>query len=191
MKYITKELVLIPLIRNLNLLDSTKYQEWMMNVEVTKYTSHRAFPLITDDIENFKEGLNTNDRIVWSIFNRFPTYEYIGNTALDMIDLVNRKAEFAIFIGNKNYWGKGYGTIIGKILLYHAFMVLNLHRIYGGCVEFNTGMQKVFTKLDMINEGSSVDGIYLQGRYCNICHYAILEKEYRMNYKNELFIAKE
>ena len=45
----------------------------------------------------------------FTIYERV-TLRPIGNTGLHKIDFRNRTAEFGIMIGEKDCWGKGYGT---------------------------------------------------------------------------------
>ena len=54
------------------------------------------------------------------------THEYCG--FLD-IDNLNQTAEVGIFIGNKNYWDKGYGTEALNLLLDYGFNALNLYNV--------------------------------------------------------------
>ncbi len=53
----------------------------------------------------------------------------LGNCGLDSIDWIHGTAELGIFIGDKEYWGKGYGTEAIGLLLHYGFAVLNLHNI--------------------------------------------------------------
>ena len=41
----------------------------------------------------------------------------VGSTYLRDIDKKNNKAEFGIFIGEKEYWGKGFGNEATKLIL--------------------------------------------------------------------------
>ena len=45
----------------------------------------------------------------------------IGNTSFMDINWVNRNAEIGIFIGEKEYWNRGYGREVMKLMLRHGF----------------------------------------------------------------------
>ena len=53
----------------------------------------------------------------------------IGSCGLMDVDQCNRSAEIGIVIGDKTYWGKGYGTEAMRLLLDYAFRYLNLHNV--------------------------------------------------------------
>ena len=54
----------------------------------------------------------------------------IGDIRLLEIDTANRRAELGIAIGEKDCWGRGYGTDAIRRLLRHAFNELRLRRIW-------------------------------------------------------------
>jgi len=54
----------------------------------------------------------------------------VGKCALTYIDHLNQSGEIGIYIGNKGYWNKGYGTEALILLLDYRFKVLNFHNIH-------------------------------------------------------------
>ncbi len=54
----------------------------------------------------------------------------IGATGLGDIDHANRNAEFYIMIGDKESWGRGYGTEVARLVLDYGFTCLSLHNIW-------------------------------------------------------------
>ncbi len=53
----------------------------------------------------------------------------IGNAGLEGIDHAHGTAEFFIEIGDKESWGKGYGTEVTRLVLEYGFTCLGLHNI--------------------------------------------------------------
>src|SRR5699024_1853838 len=53
-----------------------------------------------------------NDYVICENGNDSP----IGFASVVNIDLINSSAETYICVGDKNYWGKGYGTEVKKLL---------------------------------------------------------------------------
>jgi len=53
----------------------------------------------------------------------------IGTAHLRNIEYVMRNAEYGILIGEKDCWGKGYGTETTVLMLDYAFTVLGLHNV--------------------------------------------------------------
>ena len=64
----------------------------------------------------------------FTIYER-ATWRRIGVTFLDNIDPVYQIAEHNIFLGEKECWGKGYGTEATLLMLDYGFTLLGLHNI--------------------------------------------------------------
>ena len=71
---------------------------------------------------------------------------HIGNVMFYDIDLRGGEAELGIMIGNKDYWGQGYGTETVKLLLDHMFEAYPFSRVYLHTLEWNRRAQKSFHK---------------------------------------------
>lgn len=163
---------------------SKEYQKWFYDQEVTKFNSHGLFPNTIEQIEEYIKSLkNSTSIIVWAIFDVFDSSYldniHIGNVSLQEIDWINRSAEFAIIIGEKNYWGKGIASKVLQLVLEHAFLKLGLNRVYAGTSELNIGMQKVFTKNNFKLEGIKRKAQFLLGDFHDIFTYSILKNEYK------------
>jgi RimJ/RimL family protein N-acetyltransferase len=65
------------------------------------------------------------------------TEELIGRCMLFDIDWVNRRAMLGIVIGEKAYWGRGYGQEAVRLLLDYGFNLLNLNSVMLGTFAFN------------------------------------------------------
>ncbi len=52
---------------------------------------------------------------------------YVGNIYLT--DITNKEADYHIFIGDRNYWGKGVAKKASQLLIKYGFETLNLDRI--------------------------------------------------------------
>ena len=57
------------------------------------------------------------------------------------------------FIGEKNYWGKGYASIAVNIITSYAFNKLKLNKCLAGVYSSNKGSIKVLKKNGYVNEG--------------------------------------
>ena len=106
------------------------------------------------------------------------TEELIGLVGLYEIHQIARKAEMRIIIGNKNYWGKGYGTEITEIINFYGFDRLNLHRIYLGVTHENKGGIRAYEKAGYVHEGVLKEDIYRNSRYYDSVRMGILRNDY-------------
>jgi len=157
------------------------YFTWFQDQEVTKYNSHGLLPEKNKDYNAFFDEIENSDSLIVFAIIDIKTNTHIGNISLQSIDWINRSAEFAIVIGEKDFWGKGVASSAAEILFYHAFSKLNLNRIWSGTAATNLGMLGVFRKLNMCMEGVFREAVYLRGKYEDVHEYGILRKEYYEN----------
>ncbi|MDL2229737.1 GNAT family N-acetyltransferase [Treponema sp. OttesenSCG-928-L16] len=117
-----------------SLEDAEIFTRWLNDEEVTR--SLELYSAVIT-LHGEKEALvslskNHNYSIIDSKSN-----ELLGNCGLMDINHLNRSAEAGIFIGNKNYWNRGYGTEALSLLIDFAFKRLNLHNIMLRVYAFN------------------------------------------------------
>ena len=172
-----------------------QYRQWFHDPDVTKHNSHGLFPYTKEQMAKFLAQLESSDDLVWAVivkiqkqinpikhFPNLPPKEYedfhIGNITLQCIHQIYRSAEFACVFGEKDYWGRGYGTEAAKMIFNHGFKRLNLHRIWTGTASTNIGMQKIAEKLGMKKEGVFKEAMFLNGEYVDIIEYGILAKDW-------------
>lgn len=170
-------------------IEKGNYKKWGFDNEVNKYNTHGIFPQTEKELQEFiNKSLNSKDNIVWAIFAKKDCFDerrkiqspiYIGNIALQEINLISRSAELAILIGEKQYWGLEYGSDSCKFILQHGFNKLGLHRIWLGTASTNIGMQKIAEKIGMHKEGTFKDGTFLNGKFEDIYYYSILKEDYK------------
>ena len=72
--------------------------------------------------------------------------KHIGNIMFYDIDLRRKEAELGIMIGDREYWGKGYGTDAVNSLVEHIFTTTQLTRVYLHTLEWNDRARSSFTK---------------------------------------------
>jgi ribosomal-protein-alanine N-acetyltransferase len=75
-----------------------------------------------------------------------PDGEHIGNCTYYAIDNNKGEAELGIMIGNRTYWGKGYGASAVSALVRHIFKNTKLTRIYLKTLISNKRAQRCFAK---------------------------------------------
>lgn len=70
----------------------------------------------------------------------------IGLAHMRNIDKTMRTAEYGILIGEKDCWGKGYGTEATILMLDYAFTILGLHNILLGTYGYNERAVRAYTR---------------------------------------------
>lgn len=194
--YENDRLILSPFSRDLIKETNSQYLKWFYDSEVTRFNSHGLFPYGKDKMEKYLDMCESGkEDIVWGIVYKVPIasingekiipyLKHIGNVSLQRINWIYRSAEFAIVIGEKDYWNQGIAVEALTQLLNHGFNKLNLHRIWTGTASVNYGMRRTAEKLGMKEEGQFIDGMFLHGKYYNVVCYSIEEEAWR-NKTNE------
>ena len=124
--------------------DVEKFTEWLNDLEVTKNLLVYPHIVSVENERGFLEKLSKEH--TYSIIDN-NTNELIGNCGYANIDHINQTAEVGIFIGNKDYWNKGYGTEALKLLLDYGFKALNLHNVFLSVYSFNEQAKKCYEKV--------------------------------------------
>lgn len=152
------------------------YPTWFEDQEVCRFNSHGKFVRNAHWFRSFYDGLDREDRLVWAICH--DKDGHIGNISLQSMSFINRNAEFAILIGNRDHWGKSVGLRAGSALFRHGFAKLNLERIYCGAAATNLAMQKLARELGMIEEGRRRSHLFLDGEWIDVVEFGILRREF-------------
>ncbi|MAF95082.1 MAG: GNAT family N-acetyltransferase [Rhodospirillaceae bacterium] len=163
------------------------YLTWFNDPEVCRWNRHHIFPYTIDEGLAYIRKLKGNQRKLVLALVCNNKEMHIGNIALDKIDITSRSAEFTILIGDRSYWGKGYGKEAARLICDHAFLRMNIHRIGCGMIEGNVAMMKLATHLGMVQEGRRREAFFNQGRYFDIIEYGIIKMEYLKRFKLFLF----
>ena len=84
----------------------------------------------------------------WSARYAIETHDktHIGNAMYYDIDRSKSQCELGIMIGNRDYWGRGYGTDAVLTMLRAIFEEAGLERVYLHTLNFNKRAQRSFTK---------------------------------------------
>ena len=83
----------------------------------------------------------------------------IGSAYLRDIDKRNLKAEFGIFIGEREYLGQGFGSDAAEVVVNYAFKELNLHKIMLRVFASNRRAIESYKKVGFVEEGYFKDEI--------------------------------
>jgi len=154
------------------------YISWLNDPEVCKYNSHHTFPYTIEKAKAYISSVSgvPNMLVLAIVLNGQD--RHIGNVSLQDINYINRSAEFAIVLGEKDCWGKGFSREAASLIVAHAFTSLNLNRVYCGTSSENIPMQKLAKYLGMKEEGRRRNAMFKNGIYTDIIEYGLLKQEY-------------
>jgi RimJ/RimL family protein N-acetyltransferase len=134
-------------------MDLPLFVLWFNDPEVRYWLSMSEAPEFTLEGEQewYEEMRADPWRVVWCIETE--DGQPIGNLALQAIDETHGRATFGISIGEKAYWGRGYGTEALRAVLRYAFQEMGLRRVVLEADEDNARAIRCYEKCGFQREG--------------------------------------
>ena len=141
------------------------YYRWMNDPEVTRYLESRFYPNSMGRLREYVTSkMGNRDNVFLAIVLKEGD-RHIGNIKLGPINWIHRFADVGILIGEKDCWGKGYGTEAIRLVVDYAFRKLNLHRLTAGVYAINQASVRAFLKAGFTEEGRRKSHTYCDGQY--------------------------
>ncbi len=160
--------------------DAEKFTEWMNDFEVTDYTGRSGTIMSLEGEKKYLQE-NSNPEATFSIIT-LDADKLIGTLGLEKIDHMNRTATLGIFIGDKEYLSKGYGTEAIRLLLDYGFNYMNLHSIKLDLMSCNERALKCYKKCGFKEAGRIRENRFTNGKYYDTISMDILENEFTESY---------
>jgi RimJ/RimL family protein N-acetyltransferase len=155
--------------------DLKHFVAWVSDPEIRRYLAIR-YPLSMTEEETWWQGhLQRKNDYVFAIETEDGTY--IGTIGLHDLEPENRQAMLGIAIGDRDYWGRGYGTDAILALLGLAFGYLNLNRVYLRVYAYNERAIRCYQKCGFQHEGTMRQARYSDGQYYDEWIMGILRDE--------------
>lgn len=102
----------------------------------------------------------------------------IGQCALFHVNAVARTCALGITIGNKEYWGRGYGRECVALLVEYAFLHHNFHKVWLEVHANNARAQHCYAACGFREEGRLREHVWSQGRYEDLIMMGLLRAEW-------------
>lgn len=162
--------------------DAAAWTAWMNDLEVTLPLGDEAY--IPYSLERMLEDVADAIQRQQHIFSIVTLADdlLIGRCLLFAMDTVNRSAMLGILIGEKDYWGKGYGQEATRLLLDYAFNLLNLHSVMLGAFSFNQRAIHAYERIGFKVIGRRREARLIGGKAYDVVFMDILESEFRERY---------
>ena len=105
-------------------------------------------------------------------------YVPIGNTSFNAVEEPALAAEIGIFIGEKTYWNRGFGTETMGVMLGHGFENRNCQRSWLRVFAPNLRAIRAYEKAGFTHEGKFREGHYQHGSYVDVLIMSVLRQEW-------------
>ena len=163
-----------------NCEDVEKFTEWMNDFEVTDYTGRSGMLMSLEGERRYLEE-NYNPEANFSIVT-IEQDRLIGTVGLERINRIHRTATLGIFIGDKEFLSKGYGTESIRLILDYGFNYMNLHNIKLDLLSFNERALKCYKKCGFKEAGKIRENIFINGKYYDTISMDILDSEFKESF---------
>jgi len=155
------------------------FTRWYADPEVARLTRYQDGPMRADDVRRFFEARVTGSGSLALAIHLRESDRLIGTCAFSQLDGDNGSALFHITIGERECWGRGYGTEATALMLEHAFGTLGLHRVGLAVFAFNERAIRSYRKVGFVLEGRSREAIWRGGAFSDEIHMSILAHEWQ------------
>lgn len=169
-------------LRPLTLSDVPLLTQWINDPEVRQFLL-ATFPMNdmgeSEWIKNLYTSTSKTSRtdVTLGIADKH-TGVLIGTMGIHGIDWVSRTGTTGAMIGNKTYWGKGYGTDAKIALLSYVFYALNLRKIYSRVIAFNKRSEQYSLKCGYRREAVLKKHIFKKGTYHDEIILSVYEQDF-------------
>lgn len=162
------------LLRPITLDDAEDMYEYTSDEETTRF------------IYEPHKDLNHTKRVIANYYAEEPIGKYavVLKESNKMIGVIEFRVKEDIKSGDlgytlsRYYWGNGYMTEAGKLILELAFKILGLERVYAAYDVRNPASGRVMERLGMKYEGTLRRDHMIKGVLTDSVHYSILKEEY-------------
>src|SRR3989338_6659107 len=116
--------------------------------------------------ENIVLGIETKESIL------------IGSMGVYQINWRDRVCTTVWWIGEKEYWGKGYGTDAKMFLLDYIFNTLNLRKVCSSVITFNERSLQYNLRCGYVREGLRRQHVFKKGKYWDMIDLGLFKEEW-------------
>lgn len=150
---------------------------WINDPEVREFVTV-VFPNTAKQEEEWYNKLGSDDKNV-TLAIETKDGNLIGSMGIHRINWIDRVGTTGAIIGEKEYWGKGYGTDAKMYLLDYAFNTLNLHKVCSAVIEFNERSLKYNLHCGYRIEGERREHVFKRGNYWKLIELGLFKEEWQ------------
>jgi RimJ/RimL family protein N-acetyltransferase len=156
--------------------DAPLYAQWVNDPRVRPYLNRPWPASIEDERRRVESLIGATDAVGFAVRLK-EDRRLIGRTAIRGIHHVNRSGVFTIFIGEPEFWSRGYGKEATALTTLYAFDVLNLNRLELEVFAYNDRAVRCYEKLGFHREGARREAKYHEGSYHDAILMSVLSSE--------------
>jgi [ribosomal protein S5]-alanine N-acetyltransferase len=140
-------------LRPISLDDCTeRYVAWLRDPEVNQYLETRWVEQTLDTVRAFVTSVSADPASHLMAITDAKSGHHIGNIKIGPIRKHHNYADLSYFIGDRDFWGRGYATEAIQLAIRLGFERLGLHRLQAGIYSGNLGGARALEKAGFIRD---------------------------------------
>lgn len=164
------------ILRELQKKDLTdEYLSWLNDAEVNYYSRRRYKKTTREEMEDYFEKFDRKSGAFFAIIDKGKN-KHIGNITVTNVNKEQNIGEIAILLGDKESWGKGFGSDAWKLMTGYAFEVLNFRKLTAGT--FNPAMARILEKQGWELEGIFKEEFSVGNKYLDKKVFGLLKRKH-------------
>lgn len=150
---------------------SEEYAGWLNDPLVNQYLETRWTKQTIESILEFVRGMRNDPNSLLLAIRTQTDLNHIGNLKIGPINRNHGFADLSYFIGDRNAWGKGYGSEAVRAATSFAFESLGLRRMNAGVYSNNKASARVLEKCGFQLEGVEKDKFVSRNGFADHLYY--------------------
>ncbi len=169
-----KNIILVPL-RSEHLERS---RQWVNDRSLWPLILRSGHVSKTDQRKWYRNIQKDPQKLVFAICHG-PERRHVGNTGFYERNDIHRRAKFWIFLGDKDFWGQGVGSIAARMMLDYGFRCLNFEKIYLEVSVQNVRAIRLYRKYGFRREGILRKHYRIRGKWFDAYVMSLFRKKFK------------
>jgi RimJ/RimL family protein N-acetyltransferase len=168
---------------------SKAFSRWDRDSEFRRLLGSSASDLVSQ--KNLQKMIEkdldeqSDDEHIFSV-RKLDDNQLLGITDLNVDNWPARDTFVGLGIGEREFWGKGYGTDLMKLVLRYAFTEINLNRVTLTVFEYNPRAIRSYEKAGFRHEGRMRKVLNKEGKRWDMLFMGILREEWMEQNGNKI-----
>ena len=156
------------------------FQRWNQDSEYQRFSMIDPASLLSEEkiMEWAEKRLQSDGHHYFFAIRLLDSDHLVGSCGLSGEIFPHGEAYVGIGLGDRELWGKGYGTDAMLVLLRYGFHELNLHRVALTVSAYNPRGIRSYEKAGFMIEGKARGFLLREGRRWDIVFMGILREEW-------------
>lgn len=160
--------------------DRGVFAGWYQDAVIAEMLRHDLAPLSANQARSYFDSiiLPASARgTCWAIFEH-GSNRLVGSTALVDIDQQAGTSLFRLVIGERETWGRGYGTEATNLVLTEAFLGMTLRQVNLEVFAHNPRAQRAYARAGFHRTGQHVEWVARAQHQIEVIHMSIARPEW-------------